>query len=144
MPTAAITTWNNKKLEPYYRPDEAVLVHVKLPASVNYDRGTCLGEITATPGTFGAYATGNSDGTETLRAILPYDVSTDASGNITYVNTNGVAGGEFGQTHLTVPVYIRGFFHTADLVGLDAAGIADASARLVHGTASDGVLGLGV
>lgn len=48
MPTAAIATWSGKKIEPYFRPDEAVILPVKLNASGNFPRGTILGELTGT------------------------------------------------------------------------------------------------
>lgn len=144
MPTAEVMSWSGQKIEPYYRPDEAVLVHVKLVASVNYPRGTVLGEVTATPGTFGAYVDANVDGTGVAKAILPFDVQTDASGNATFASTAAQVGGEFGQTSLTVPVYVRGFFRAEDLVGLDAAGLTDLKGRIVHGTITVGVIGVGV
>src|SRR5689334_19467113 len=44
MPTAAIQTFSGQKLEPYICPEDARTLAVKLPASVDYAKGTILGE----------------------------------------------------------------------------------------------------
>jgi len=143
MPTTAQHTWSGKKLEPFQFPHLARTIAVKLPANVTLARGTILGEVTATPGTFAAYANANANGTQDAKAILAFDVSTDASGNITFGTTAGGAGGEWGEKEVSVPAYVAGYFRTTELVGLDAAGLADMSGNVIQGTLADGVIRLG-
>lgn len=85
----------------------------------------------------GAYTIPNGAGTQTAKAILPWDVATDAGGNITLGTTTG--GGEFNETWRTVPVYVNGYFATQDLVGLDATAVTQLG-HLVTGTTTLGVL----
>jgi hypothetical protein len=138
MPTAAYDTYTGAKLEPFYSPELAKIYNVKLPNSTTLAKGTCLGELTATPGSFKAYATGNADGSETMKAILVYDVTVDASGNHTW------GGGVLGDARPYAPAYFAGYFKTTDLTGLDAAGVADAVSRIINGSVADGVLALGL
>jgi hypothetical protein len=91
-----------------------------------------------TAGTFGAYAAGNADGTQTAKCILSYDCATDAAGNVTIGGT-AAGGSTFGETYPTAPAYFSGIFDTKELVGLDAAG-AGQLGRLWSGTVADGVL----
>lgn len=141
MPTAAITTYSNKKLEPFYNPDLARDIAVRLPANATLARGTVLGEVTATPGTFAAYATGNSDGTETAKAILVFDCKTDANGLITHGDVS--TGEEVGAKRVSTPAYVAGYFKTTELTGLDAAGLADMAGNVIHGSVADGVIRIG-
>lgn len=91
------------------------------------------------PGTFVAYNQYNTDGSQVARAILPYDVQTDGSGNITLSSTANQAGGEFGQQYKTVDVYVGGYFNTADLTGLDAKAVSDLG-KIAQGTIAAGLL----
>lgn len=141
MPTTPILTFTNRKLEPYMYPGAAKTIAVRLGASLTLAAGTVLGEVAATPGVFGAYATGNSDGTETAKAILVYDVVTDPDGKATF-GAAGSPGYDHGYKQLEVPVYIAGYFKTTELTGLDAAGLADMSGRLVLGVIADGVISI--
>lgn len=91
------------------------------------------------PGTFKAYASGNTDGSQTPRAILAYDASTDASGNITW----GAAAGssEWNATQPYVPAYFQGTFATGDLTGLDATALTNQPPwHLISGTVTNGIL----
>jgi hypothetical protein len=88
-------------------------------------------------GTYAAYASGNGDGTQVAKCILPYACATDASGNITMGAT--ASGGFWQQTSPSIDAYFKGHFDTTQLVGLDAAGAANLG-RLVSGTAAAGVL----
>lgn len=101
----------------------------------SYVRGTVLGELTATPGTYAAYASGNSDGTQTPKAILQYSCIIDAAGNVQLA-------GEWGQSQKGVPVYVGGgaIFDTTQLIGLDANAVTKLGAALVEGTVSAGQL----
>jgi hypothetical protein len=90
-----------------------------------------------TAGTYAAYADANSDGTQVAKCLLKFACATDVNGNITYGAT--AVGGEWGQTQLSTPAYFAGYFRTADLVGLDAAGVADLG-KLTTGSVTSGVL----
>jgi hypothetical protein len=147
MPTN-ITTYSNQKLEPFMNPEEAKMMDIKLVASIDYAAGTILGEVTATPGTYKAYTTGATDGSQFPRLILAYAVSTDASQNVTFTTTAGQAGGDLGQTLKYAPAYYKGTFWCADLTGLDAGAMGVAATngyfgRLIRGTVSAGILQLG-
>jgi hypothetical protein len=136
MPTSATTQYSGIRLEPYMDPDDALMVDVQLTASVTYAKGTILGEVTATPGVYKAYASGSADGSQIPKAILVYPTVTDASGNATLP-------GEYGATLKAVPVYFAGTFATADLVGLDATALTNKPAwNLVQGSVSAGILRL--
>jgi hypothetical protein len=93
-----------------------------------------------TPGTFTAYAVGNTDGSQVPRAILEHDCATDASGNVTLGPTAG--GSEWGQTQPYASAFFAGDFATGELTGLDPAGIAAAGWRLVNGNVAAGVVRL--
>jgi len=136
MPTAAKNTFAVNQLLPCYRGNDALLIRVRLPASQTYVKGTVLGELSATPGTFKAYASGNSDGSQVAKAILAIDCVTDASQNVSF---GGAAGSPWGETEPSAPAYISGYFSCAELTGLDA-GAASALGRVVNGTVSAGVL----
>lgn len=91
-------------------------------------------------GTYAAYASGNSDGTENPRCILKFDCATDASGNITYGPS--AIGGPWGETYPSVPAYFSGYFDTSLLVGLDSNAVASTSqfGKLISGTVTDGIV----
>lgn len=122
------------KLEPFERPAEAVTDSIPFGASLTIARGTVIGIVTA-DGKGKAYADGNSDGSQTAKAIAMYDFTTDASGNVTIANDTSV-------TYHTAPVYKAGTFRTSELTGLDAAAVTDLG-RLLSGTVADGVLRIG-
>lgn len=143
MPTTATNTYSVDRLVPVYNAEDALRINVKLPASVTYAKGTILGEVTATPGTYAAYASGSSDGSQTPKCILEYACATDASGNITLGTT--ASGGPFGETLLAAPAYFQGAFKTAELVqsgagAIDANAVTKLGAHLVSGTIVDGVI----
>jgi hypothetical protein len=79
---------------------------------------------------FGAYNDGLSDGTNIAKAILEYACVTDTFGNIT------VGGGDYGETSKGAPAFFSGCFYTAELTGIDAAGVADLG-RMIVGTTAD-------
>lgn len=146
MPTSPTNIYGLQRLVPVYPLPDVARQPVKLPASVVYARGTVLGEVTATPGTFKAYASGNVDGSQTARCILEYDCATDASGNITFGGTAGVE--PYGITRPVAPAYFIGSFKTAELVqsgagAIDAGAVTSMGAHLISGTLADGVLVIG-
>lgn len=122
------------KLEPFERPHEAVSESIPFGNSLTIARGTLIGLVTA-DGKGKAYADGNSDGSQTAKAIAMYDFTTDGSGKVTIANDTSV-------TYDTAPVYLAGTFRTNELTGLDAAAVTDLG-RLVQGSIADGVLRIG-
>lgn len=133
MPTQPTNVYSNAGLIPFYRPEEALQQTVKLVGPATHVKGTVLGELTATPGTFAAYNNGAADGREVARCLLAYDVSVDAGGLIT------VGGGEQGEKSLGCPAFFSGWFATSELLGLDAPAVADLG-RLISGSLTSGVL----
>lgn len=134
MPTTAQQQYSGvNRLDPVYAPELAKQQSVNIMPNKTLAKGTVLGELTSTPGTFGDYASGHADGTQVAKAILTYSITTDASSNITVL-------GEFGQTQKACPVFISGFFRTADLTGLDAAGLTNLGGSLKSGTLSAGII----
>ena len=144
MSNTAVNTFGNQKLEPYYPGVPHVLESVKLPASVTYPRGTLLGELTATPGTFSAYASANADGSQFPKAILAYDVTTDASGNTLIA---GLAPFGVVAAAPTAPVYFKGAFRSEDLRqtgagAIDVTAVAGQYMKMISGTIAAGVVHL--
>ncbi len=86
-------------------------------------------------GTYGAYASGNTDGTGVAKGILEYDVATDANNIITFGTATG--GGEKQETYLSCPMFVAGTFSCADLTGLDATAVTDLG-RLLQGSTTAG------
>jgi hypothetical protein len=134
MPTTAVQTYSNTRLDPLMDPLTAFrgIVNVGLKASTTFTKGMVLGEITASPGVYGPYATGAGDGTANAAVILQYDCVTDASNNITVM-------GEWAVTRKSAPVYTHGTFSLADIVttgtgALDAGAVTKLGGRIVQGT----------
>jgi hypothetical protein len=141
MPTTPIATYGYGRVDPLKDPESAHVENVNLKASTTYAAGTILGEITATPGTYGPYVFANTDGTQLPSCILQYACVTDASGNVTF--GSGPAGtSEWGHVAKSAPAYFSGEFATQDLVGLDANVVTGATAsrvgRLLQGSITNG------
>jgi hypothetical protein len=138
MPTTAQHTWSaNTRLDPIFDAGRARVLNVALAASTTYARGTVLGEVTATPGTYKPYANANVDGSQTAKGVLAYACVTDASGNLTLI-------GEHGVTQKHAPMYMpgSGYFKTSELVGMDAAAMVELGASLVAGDLTSGIIQL--
>lgn len=131
-------TWNPDAVEPQLGYP-AIWQEIKLAASTTFAKGTVLGEVTASPGTFDEYATGNSDGTQTARCILARQVTTDAAGLI--YDGAQVPNEEIGYSVLTVPAIFSGVLKIEDCVGLDSGGLADLGGKVIAGSIS-GAAGL--
>lgn len=97
----------------------AYRLSVTLKPSTTFSKGAVLGYITsgASSGTYGVYASGNTDGSQYAECLLSRAVATDSAGNITYGGQSG--GGEFSETWPSVPAYFGGVFNVSDLSGLD-------------------------
>lgn len=80
------------------------------------------------------------DGSQLPVGLLAIDSTTDNQGRVTYSPSSGL-GDEHGQFQASSPVYYKGEFKTADLVGLDAGALA-VLGRLLAGTTSVGILSL--
>jgi hypothetical protein len=137
MPTTAAATFGYGRVDPFRKPEDALVRNVNLKASTVFAAGTIIGEITASAGTYGPYATGNVDGTQNAVAILQYACATDASSNITFGSVAGQS--EWGVTSKSAPAYFSGDFRTEDLVGLDAGAVTKLG-RLIQGTTTAGEL----
>lgn len=112
-----------------------------LTTPANFSVTQVTAGIAGTPGTFAAYASGNTDGSQAPKAILEHDCAVDASGNITLGPAVGAS--EWGQTYSAVPAFFAGDFSTAELTGLDATALTNQpSWRLINGSLTSGVLRL--
>lgn len=140
MPTTPIQTWGMGRLDPMYAPEEALEQAVSLAPNLTLLKGTVLGELTATPGTFKAYASGNADGSQVPKCILRYDCVSDATGNITLGGGPAGTAEHPGQTSKNVDAFFSGYFKTSELVGLDAGGLTALGGHLISGILSNGVV----
>lgn len=84
-----------------------------------------------TAGTFKAYATGNSDGSEVPRGILEHSCTTDAQGAV-------ITSSLTGQGKPFASMFISGSFDCADLTGLDAGAVTKLGGHLAYGTVTAG------
>lgn len=83
-------------------------------------------------GTFGRYATSNSDGTGVAKAILKY--------RCRVVLGKAYLLGDHGEVLDAVPAFFTGAFDTALLTGLDADAVTDLGARYLWGDSTSGIL----
>ena len=139
MPTAAFNTFTNTKLVPAINANRAAIIEVKIGASKTLAAGTILGQVTATPGVYDAYANAGAGGLGVPLCVLQYAVTTDASGNITNWS------GPFASVpaDINVPAYEHGDFLCADIVGapgLITSAITDGPmGKISQGTATTGI-----
>lgn len=133
--TTSLASWNPDAVEPQLGYP-AIWQEIKLKASTTFAKGTLLGELTASPGTFAAYADGNSDGTQTARCVLPRQVTTDSSGLI--YDGAQASSEEIGYSRLTTPAIFSGVLKIEDVAGLDANGLADLGGKVIAGSISGG------
>lgn len=136
MPTSASNTYQDAKLQPSRDPGDVREERFQMTVSTTFAKGQCVAILTAT-GKLGIYADAGAGGLGVMRGICPYACVSDASGNIT------IEGGNIlGTTQDTIPIFIRGYFFTADLTGADAAGVADMGGHLVWGDYTTGEIRL--
>lgn len=132
MPTSATLSWTGKKLEPYQSPQDVREISVRLGASLNLAMGTVLARKDS-DGLYYAYDDTQVDGRGVARGILPYAAQTDVSSNIT-LSDSVSTGGEHGEKHKSVPMYVAGTFLFDDLTGLDAIGLDDLKGKVISGS----------
>ena len=104
---------------------------------------TVTGGATGNAGRFKPWDNDNTDGSEKPKGVLMFDCVTDSNSLITYSATGGQVGGLMGETYLSTPMYIAGYFKQADLVGFNVSVMEaiPAFARIVHGVlAADAVI----
>lgn len=132
MPTT-VSTFSLDELIPAFPSDDFIEMQVKLSPGT-YAKGTIIGEITASPGTYKAYASGNSDGSQIPKAALRYACTVAGDGTISNLT-------ELGEVRTTVPAYFADVvLRTQDLTGLDANAVTAWGARLISGTVASGLL----
>jgi len=138
MPTTYVNSYSGTgRLDPLYNAEDAIAQDVAL-ATGTYAKGTVIGEVTATPGTYKAYAAAATDGSQNPAMILMYQCVVDASGNVSLGTST--TGGEFSQTFgKAAPAYMMGIFRTQELSGLDANAVTKLSGLLLEGTVASGV-----
>lgn len=118
MPASAFRTFSAKMLQPIKNPQGGHREVIRLKPSTVFAAYTVVGPITASPGVYGPYASGNVDGTQAATHILMYPCSTDASGNVS--KGDSTTGNEWGATELGAPAYRSGYFANEDIANLDA------------------------
>jgi hypothetical protein len=100
---------------------------------------TTTAGVLGTPGVYGPYASGNTDGSQNPKGILKYAVATDAAGLIWQGGVAGVS--EWGQSTKDTPMWVSGNFRTEDCVGLDTNAIGKLG-RLLYGTYAKGAFAM--
>ncbi len=138
MPTTFTTSYSPSQRLDYLFPEPS---HPEINAALvpgTYAKGTILGEVTATPGTYKAYASASVDGSQNPALILMYACVVDGSGNISLGTST--TGGEFGQSFgKAAPAYYGGTFRCQEIVGLDANAVTKLAGKLVEGTVTNGI-----
>lgn len=135
MAASATTTFTLAGLVPMF-PNESRRIDVQVGTSATIASGTVLGEVSATPGVYGAYSSTASDGTEIPKGIMEFDVKSDSSGNITLGTS---AGDSLQISYKAAPMFVAGTFNCASLTGLDANAVTKLGGRLLSGTTSAGI-----
>lgn len=126
---ALAITFQNTKLEPA-RACDARTESVPFGASLTIVKGTIIGRTNST-NKWGAYSDADTTtGLGVAKGVAQYSFVTDSNGNVFFGTS---AASEQGAYDLTAPIYVSGDFFVADLIGLDAAGLADLQGHLIYG-----------
>lgn len=136
MPTSALNTYTDNKLSPSRHPELALEERFQMTPSTTFAKGQAVAIVTAT-GKLGIYADAGTGGLGVMKGLCPYACVSDGSGQITIQGGNML-----GVTEDTIPIFIAGYFFTADLTGVDAAGVADLGGHLVWGDYTTGEIRL--
>lgn len=138
MPTTVSNTYVENVGTPSQRPELATMERRKMTVSLTLDPGAgkyfiAVGIVTST-GKVSNYDDANSPaGIGVCKGLLPVKAVSDSSGNIT------IGGGTVtGQTQKDIAYYTGGYFLTAEITGLDAAGLADLGGHLIWGDLTTG------
>ncbi len=142
MPLQPLATYRADLLEPVQNPGRAHAEAINL-APAAYAKGTALGELTATPGTFAPYKAGNVDGTGVAKGLLVYTCVATADPNGGVANI-ALGAQDFGHSSKTAEMYYTGVFALEDITGLDAAGVANLAGHVFRGALAAGGPGSGV
>lgn len=126
----AVNSWNAKATVPILDVS-APQLQVKLKASATYAMGQILGPVTASPGVYAIYASGNTDGSEVAELVLPRACKTDASGLISF--SDATTGNDQGRLLQQTHAYVKGAFKVSELTGLDATAVTAMKGKLVAG-----------
>lgn len=125
-----VENYTNNVLTPAQYPENARTAAIAMAPDLALAAGTVLGIITAD--NVGAeYATANVDGTGTASALLMVDIVTDADGRVSMVGDIADPMAHNYQSNNTAPVFVKGVFDPADLIGWDADAAADMGAKLL-------------
>lgn len=130
-----IAAFNVDILVPVYNFPNPNKRSVRIAPNLVIAKGTLLGELNAQRGTYAPYNDANANGTEVARCLTEFAFTTDADGNVVF--GQGAITQPFTQTHAC---FFSGAFRTTELVGLDAAAMADLHAHLESGTIADGII----
>lgn len=126
MPTSAIVTYGGLRVEPVKAVEESHLDVIKL-VNGTYAAGTLVGEVTASPGTYKAYTSGASDGSQIPSHVLEYPVIVSSS----KIYLGDTVGGELQIEIPGAPAWRNGLFDIADLVGYDATAAVNGKFRIM-------------
>lgn len=107
----------------------AAIVDGSLTASV----ATSTAGVVGSNGTFEAYNSGGSDGTQVAKCILPVACTTDASGNITLGDSGATTGGDEGTTFRSIWAWFGGYFFSADVPALTTGILTSLGGKFVEG-----------
>jgi hypothetical protein len=137
MPTTHLHSWPmDNRLDPLFNQAGNPLINVKLAPSLTLARGTILGELSgASAGTYAAYSSAATNGAQTPKLILAYEVTTDASNKVTIGPAN-----DQGLTYDYALAYGSGTFKTEELTGLDANAVDEMNATLLRGDLESGIV----
>ena len=127
MSVIDLETYSNDSLQPQRRPSDARTQAINLGPNLTVPKGRLLGKKTS-DGKFYLYNDANSDGTEVAKCINKTACKTDADGNVYY--SDSAVASSINIPFQTTQVYVAGTFKISELVGYDAAALADFNGKL--------------
>ena len=140
MPATPVQIYSANRLDPLFDPDRAREMPIGLRAGDTPAAGTVMGEVTATPGTYRAYATGNVDGSQNPSCILRYGVTSVVAATAPDIGVIISYLGDYGYTAKVVPAFYHGVFATQQLVGMDATVAGKLAGVILEGSYTAGIL----
>jgi hypothetical protein len=94
---------------------------------------TATAGVAGSNGVYSPYNSGASDGTQLAKCILPFSLSTDATGAITMGNSLGTTGGDNGSTMRGGWAWFKGIFFTQDVPALTSGILTSLGGRMLSG-----------